>query len=97
VLRASHAVPKASDLGLGQELLHLLLRIGKLIRVSDDLVYLPEQIDELVATIKSMGEDFTVAEFRDKTGLSRKYAVPLLEWSDREGLTIRRGDTRRPR
>jgi selenocysteine-specific elongation factor len=97
VLRASHAVPKASDLGLGQELLHLLLRIGKLIRVSDDLVYLPQQIDELVATIKSMGEDFTVAEFRDKTGLSRKYAVPILEWSDREGLTIRRGDTRRPR
>ena len=31
---------------------------------------------------------------RDATGLSRKYAVPILEWSDREGLTVRRGDVR---
>ena len=37
---------------------------------------------------------FTVAEFRDHSGLSRKYVVPILEWADREGLTIRRGDVR---
>ncbi|MGH8942097.1 MAG: SelB C-terminal domain-containing protein [Acidimicrobiia bacterium] len=39
-------------------------------------------------------EPYTVSRFRDHTGLSRKYVVPILEWADREGLTIRRGDVR---
>jgi selenocysteine-specific elongation factor len=42
----------------------------------------------------ALGE-FTVAQFRDAADLSRKYAVPILEWSDKEGLTVRRGDIRR--
>jgi selenocysteine-specific elongation factor len=93
-LRQDLGVPNASDLGLDQELLHLLIRMGKLVRVSDDLVFLPEQIDQIVGKIQEIGSGFTVADFRDRTGLSRKYAVPLLEWSDREGLTFRRGDER---
>jgi selenocysteine-specific elongation factor len=35
-----------------------------------------------------------VAEFRDHFGLSRKYAVPLLEWMDANGVTERDGDVR---
>jgi hypothetical protein len=45
-------------------------------------------------TIREMGDGFTVADFRDATKLSRKYAVPFLEWADGEGLTVRRGDLR---
>lgn len=93
-LRASLAVPNAGDLGLDQELIHLLMRNGKLVRVSEDLVLLSEQIEEIVRMLGEMGTPFTVSEFRDHTGLSRKYAVPLLEWADREGLTVRRGDER---
>jgi selenocysteine-specific elongation factor len=93
-LRADLAVPNADDLGLGPELLHLLVRMGKLVRVSDDLVFLPEQVDDIVRHLQDLGSGFTVAEFRDHTGLSRKYAVPLLEWSDKRGLTLRRGDQR---
>jgi selenocysteine-specific elongation factor len=71
--------------------------MGKLVRISEDLVYLPEQIDRIVSELRAMEGSFTVAQFRDRTGLSRKYAVPLLEWADKEGLTIRQGDERRLR
>jgi len=36
----------------------------------------------------------TVAEIRDLLGTSRKYAVPLCEWLDQTGATLRRGDVR---
>jgi selenocysteine-specific elongation factor len=91
------AVPNDSDLGLDPELLHLKIRNGELIRVSPELVYLPGQIEQLKKTMAGLGEEFTVADFRDAAGLSRKYAVPILEWSDKEGLTVRRGDFRRLR
>lgn len=94
LLGESLAVPHPDELGLGRELTHLLVRDGMLVRVSDDLVYLPEQIDEIRHILDGMTEPFTVAQFRDHSGLSRKYAVPILEWADREGLTIRRGDVR---
>jgi selenocysteine-specific elongation factor len=93
-LGESLAVPNANELGLGDELIHLLIRETGLVRVSDTLVYLPEQIEQLQQLLGEMTEPFTVARFRDHTGLSRKYAVPILEWADREGLTIRRGDVR---
>jgi selenocysteine-specific elongation factor len=91
------AVPNDVDLGLDPEVLHLKIRSGELTRVSPDLVYLPAQIEELKSVMAGLGEEFTVADFRDAAGLSRKYAVPILEWSDKEGLTVRRGDLRRLR
>jgi selenocysteine-specific elongation factor len=94
MLRSDLAVPVATELGLDPELLHLMIRNGHLVRISDDLVFLPEQIEQIVSIIEGMDTGFTVADFRDRTGLSRKYAVPVLEWSDKEGLTIRRGDQR---
>lgn len=36
----------------------------------------------------------SVADFKDLTGLTRKYAIPLLEYLDRERLTRREGDER---
>jgi selenocysteine-specific elongation factor len=94
ILREGLAVPAPGDLGLDRELLHRMIRDERLIRVSDDLVFLPGQIDEIRDHLSQMTSPFTVAQFRDRTGLSRKYAVPILEWADREGLTIRRGDER---
>jgi selenocysteine-specific elongation factor len=96
-LAASLAVPAEADLGLDPEVLHLKVRSGELVRVSPNLVYLPAQVEELTETMAGLGEEFTVADFRDAAGLSRKYAVPILEWSDKEGLTVRRGDLRRLR
>jgi selenocysteine-specific elongation factor len=94
---AGLAVPRVSELGLDTELVYALTREGSLVGVSTDFVYLPSQIAELTEVLMSMGDGFTVSEFRDRTGLSRKYAVPLLEWADASGLTVRMGDTRRIR
>jgi selenocysteine-specific elongation factor len=93
-LSASLMVPASDGLGLDPEQVHLLIRKGDLIRISPSLVYLPTQVDEIVAALRGLKGSFTVADFRDATGLSRKYAIPLLEWADREGLTIRHGDLR---
>ena len=64
-------------------------------RVSDDLVFHASALDglrQLLSARKSTR--FTVGAFKDWTGVSRKYAVPLLEYLDRERVTRRAGDTR---
>ncbi len=91
------AVPRIEELEVGIEVIHALAREGELVRISDEFVMLPEQIEGLLATVRSFGGPFTVSEFRERSGLSRKYAVPFLEWSDRNGHSVRTGDTRRPR
>lgn len=96
-LGADLAVPAESDLGVSPELIHLKQRAGELVRIGPGLVYLREQVDEIVEILRDLEDDFTVAALRDATGLSRKYVVPILEWTDREGLTTRRGNTRRAR
>ena len=42
-------------------------------------------------------DEFTVADFRDRLEVTRRQAVPLLEWLDRRGITRRRGDLRKLR
>lgn len=88
--------PRMADLPIDREVVHGLVRAGDLVIISDDLVYLTEDAERLRAGIASMPDDFTVADFRDRMEISRKYAVPILEWADAEGLTRRRGDTRTP-
>lgn len=76
-------------------LLQILLRDKKLVRVSDDLVFHATAISTLKSLLeKRKGQGFAVPEFKDWTGISRKYAIPLLEFLDREKLTRRDGDTR---
>ena len=91
------AAPRIEDLEIGLELVHALAREGELVRISDEFVFLPAQVAELVEVIGSFAEPFTVSQFRERSGLSRKYAVPFLEWADRAGHTVRQGDARRPR
>jgi selenocysteine-specific elongation factor len=94
VLAADLAVPRIDDLGLPDEVIHALIRQRELVRIADDLVLLPEQIDQVTGRLGSLPDDFTVAVFRDEYGLSRRHAVPLLEWLDAEGWTRRDGDGR---
>ncbi len=88
-------LPKVIELGLDQEIVHRLTRDGRLVRVSADFVYLPEQIEEIITLMRGLEQPFTVSAFKDATGMSRKYAVPFLEWTDHRGATVRSGDVRR--
>jgi len=76
-----------------------MLAEGALVKVGDDL-YRGAQIAQIRARLEAHFERsglMTAAEFRDLLGTSRKYAVPLLEWLDSHGVTIRDGDQRRLR
>jgi selenocysteine-specific elongation factor len=78
-----------------RSILQLLLREKKLVRVSDELVFHSEALQSLrLLLAKRKGQKFAVPEFKDWTGISRKYAIPLLEFLDRERVTRRDGDAR---
>ncbi|MFI5371860.1 MAG: selenocysteine-specific translation elongation factor, partial [Candidatus Eisenbacteria bacterium] len=72
--------------------------LGRLVRVSGEYTYTARQLDALrAALVKHFAavESLTVAAFKELTGASRKWAVPLLEHCDRHGWTMRIGDERR--
>jgi selenocysteine-specific elongation factor len=76
-------------------ILQLLLRDKRLVRVSDELVFHSSAIQLLRDLLaRKKGVRFAVPEFKDWTGISRKYAIPLLEFLDRERITRRDGDSR---
>jgi selenocysteine-specific elongation factor len=96
VLRRELSVPPVADLGLTDDLVHLLIRRGDLVRVSETLVFLGDQIEQIVEAAAGLDYPFGVGEFKEALGLSRKYSVPLLEWLDNNEYTIRREDGRVP-
>ncbi len=81
-----------------QKLLQILLREQVLVKVSEDLVFhraAMARLRELLADYKKKrGERLPIAAFKELTGISRKYAIPLLEHLDRERVTRRVGDER---
>lgn len=78
-----------------RRLLQMLLRDGRLVKVSDDLVFHRSAIDGLRARLAPhKGARISVPQFKDLAGISRKYAIPLLEYLDREHVTRREGDER---
>jgi selenocysteine-specific elongation factor len=103
---AGLAVPSAKEV-LGtlsvearrsEKLLQLLLREKALQRVTPELIFHRQALAELrvklAAYKKAKGERISVPAFKDLTGITRKYAIPLLEYLDRERVTRRQGDER---
>jgi selenocysteine-specific elongation factor len=75
-------------------------RERSIVRVSADLYFLADSIERVARTLREQWVDnreITPAAFRDVVGTTRKYAIPLLEYFDRTGITVRLGDTRRLR
>jgi selenocysteine-specific elongation factor len=78
-----------------RSLLQILLREKRLVKISDDLVFHQSAMGKLRAMVGAhKGSRFNVGTFKDWTGISRKYAIPLLEYLDRERVTRREGDER---
>jgi len=75
--------------------LQMLLKKGTLVRVAEDLAVHRAAIDALVERLSALqGRRISVGEFKDFAGVSRKYAIPLLEYLDRSRVTRREGDLR---
>jgi selenocysteine-specific elongation factor len=80
-----------------QKIVTLLLREKILLKVSEDLVFHRTALENLRGRLRAEKEKsprMDVARFKDLTGVSRKYAIPLLEYLDREHVTRRVGDER---
>ncbi|HEY1264883.1 MAG TPA: SelB C-terminal domain-containing protein, partial [Terriglobales bacterium] len=80
-----------------QKIITLLLRDKVLVKVSDDLVFHQSALQGLrqrMAAEKAKSAKIDVGRFKDLAGVSRKYAIPLLEYLDRERVTRRVGNDR---
>src|SRR5271157_2054193 len=80
-----------------QKIVTLLLRDRVLVKVGDDLVFHRDALEglrNLVLAQKTKTPKINVVAFKDLIGVTRKYAIPLLEWLDRERVTRRVGDER---
>ncbi|HML77374.1 selenocysteine-specific translation elongation factor [Geobacter sulfurreducens] len=79
------------------EHLNILAREGRAVKVKSDIFYAPEPLadirEKLMAYLREKGE-IMPPEFRELTGLSRKFMIPLLEFFDQGKITIRVGDKR---
>jgi selenocysteine-specific elongation factor len=80
-----------------QKIVTLLLRDKVLVKISEDLVFHRDALEALrqrMLAQKAASPKIDVARFKDLAGVSRKYAIPLLEYLDREHVTRRVGDER---
>jgi selenocysteine-specific elongation factor len=104
-LRAGWKVPALDEVlatvkvppAQARELVSLLTKERRLVKVSENLLYHSESISKLKALLadcKKRNVQLDVGKFKDLTDISRKYAIPLLEFLDRERVTRRVGDSR---
>src|SRR4051812_35052660 len=85
------------DKARAQKLVTLLLRDRVLIKLADDLVFhhtALQGLRQLMATQKAKTPKIDVPTFKDLIGVTRKYAIPLLEYLDQQRITRRVGDKR---
>jgi selenocysteine-specific elongation factor len=81
-----------------EKLLRILLQEKNLLRVSAELIFHREALAHLKGLLtmhkNTIGGRISVPAFKELAGISRKYAIPLLEYLDRERVTKRAGDER---
>jgi selenocysteine-specific elongation factor len=79
-----------------RRLITLLLRDGTLVRLSDDSLCIHRRaLEALTEKMRSLrGQIVDIATFKQLAGVSRKYAIPLLEYLDRGRITVKQGNQR---
>ncbi len=79
--------------------LRLAAARGDVEAVERDRYYSRDALQRFTRTLEELGRDRPIipADVRDRLGISRKYLIPLLEWADGKGVTVRVGDARRLR
>ncbi|BHH82909.1 selenocysteine-specific translation elongation factor [Desulforhopalus sp. 52FAK] len=82
---------------LVKEVINLDIRDGKILKVSETLYYSKEILEPLIESVKKHIEtngEIDAPGFKELTGLTRKFSIPILEYLDREKITMRIGDKR---
>jgi selenocysteine-specific elongation factor len=82
-----------------RRIFRLLLNAGEIVKVNEEFYFSRASIDRLIDKLKTFAAATTdrlidVPKFKEIAGISRKYAIPLLEYFDREKITRRAGDKR---
>jgi selenocysteine-specific elongation factor len=89
-----------TDDATARDVLNLLVEKNQLVKVKEDLYFQADAVEKLrqtlVAFLKSQDE-ITTPQFKEMTGASRKYVIPLIEYFDSRNVTIRIGDIRKLR
>ncbi len=83
---------------IGEDLYQALVALGILVPVSAEVVFRAEDLDRAVSDVKGLAEQhgsFTLAQARDHWNTTRRYVQDLLEYLDRQGITVRIGDGRK--
>ena len=81
--------------GIPRDVIDAAARKGVVVRLTPDLIVTPELVARAEAAIRGAGDaGITVSVIRETLGTSRKYAIPLMEWFDQQGITRRDGDVR---
>jgi selenocysteine-specific elongation factor len=82
-----------------QPLLRLAAASGRVEAVERDRYYAKEALEQFAGVLNDLGNQGAIvpAAIRERLGISRKYLIPLLEWADGRGITVREGDARRLR
>jgi selenocysteine-specific elongation factor len=83
-----------------RDVLAVLEREGRVVRVGPDLYYARDAVEQGVTLLReycATHGEITAAAFRDLIGASRKYSIAFLDYCDRTGITLRVGDVRRLR
>jgi selenocysteine-specific elongation factor len=83
-----------------RDLLKRLGRMGKVVEVAHDHFFLRDVVAEMIGRVVRVaaaaeGNAFSAAQFRDEIAIGRKVAIQVLEFYDRHGITVRRGDLRK--
>ena len=79
------------------EVLEVMVKEGILLKVKEDLYFHKDAVDELAAKLTAFLEEhgeITTPQFKEMTGTSRKYTIPLIEYFDASHVTVRVGDSR---
>jgi selenocysteine-specific elongation factor len=87
------------DTNHARKIFHLLLNSGELVKITDEFYFLRSEIENLATGLRKFAANSSdrlidVPTFKNIAGISRKYAIPLLEYFDREKITRRIGDKR---
>jgi selenocysteine-specific elongation factor len=81
-----------------QKIVNILVREGALVKVTEELLFHRSALERLAELLRGYkqkkGERIAVPAFKELTGVTRKYAIPLLEYLDRQRMTRRVGDER---